>query len=163
MKNNRKSKMYFPARLPALIIVACIAVIALGGVGIGLSVWRLLRFDVRAVFDTVRDILLLPICTFCILTPLTIMLRSGYTVTDKTVLQHFGFFRTRYEVEQITALVLNSEKGQLTMEADGQAVVILIAPDKAEAFTRTLLSVNPDIDYGFTLSDNPPKDQNHKE
>ncbi len=156
MKTNSKNNVYFPARLPVTIVIACIGVMLLGLGGMALSVWRLIAFPVRDVWDTVKDILILPIGGFCAVTPLTVVLRSGYTITDKRLTQRFGIFRTQYDIRDISSMVLNSESKKLTVYFQGQAIVPMIAPDTNEAFSRAILTVKPDIDYGFTLADNPP-------
>ena len=157
MDKMNKKKEYFPARLPVLIIVACVAVAVLGCIGLGVSVWRLVFFSdkPREVFDIIKDVALLPIGAFCIATPVAILLRSGYTVTEKWLSQSFGFFQTKYDVKDIRTLLLISDSGKLTASLDGQTVAFLLSPDKNEGITRALMKVNPDIEYSFTLA--PPE------
>lgn len=159
MNTKQTKKEYFSAHLPVWIIVACVAVALFGATAIVLSVWRLVSFEVRQPFDVVKDVVLLPIGLFCIATPLAIIFRSGYTVKNGILMQSFGFFRTKYEIKEISSLLLNSQEHKLTVYFEKNAVSILITPDKNEAFTRALIAQNPDIDYGFTLAENPPEEK----
>ena len=156
-RNNKKE--YFSAKLPVAVIIACIIVALLGGTGLVLSLYRLFAFKIRSNFDVVKDVILLPVCAFCIGAPVAIIARSGYTVTEKYLYQHFGFFRTRYEISEFNSMLLQTDSGKLTIYFHNQAVAVLIASDKNEAFTRAILAVNPNIEYGFTLTDNPKNEQ----
>lgn len=159
MDKHTKKKEYFSAKLPLAIIIACIAVALLGGIGLTLSVWRLCAFKIRPVFDVVQDVVLLPVCAFCIGAPVSIIARSGYTITEKYLIQCFGLFHTRYEIREFSSMLLQSDSGKLTVYLGSQAISILIAPDKNDAFTRAVVAVKPDIDYGFTLTENPPENE----
>lgn len=159
MDKHIKKKEYFSAKLPLAIIIACLAVALLGGAGFTLSLCRLLAFKIRPLFDVVKDVVLLPVCGFCIGASVSIIVRSGYTVTEQYLIQNFGFFRTRYAIKEFTSMLLQSDSGKLSVFLGNQAISVLIAPDKNEAFSRAVIAVKPDIDYGFTLTENPPENE----
>ena len=159
MKNKREKHTYIPAKFPALIIIACFTVVALGIVGATLSIWRIVHFGARTPLDIIKYVAIFPICAFCIAVPLSIVLCSGYTISPTTLTQTFGVFRTKLPVADISSILLNSDEGKLIVYANGQTITPLIALDNNEKLTRALMNANPDIEYGFTLTEKPEDKQ----
>lgn len=159
MKNANRKKEYFSARIPVWITVACAVVALLGVATVAVCVWRIVRFNAYKPWDVIKYVFLFPVGAFCMITALSVVFRSGYTITQNHLLQTFGLFRVKIPVAEIKSLLLNSDENKLTVYANEQTIAVLIAGDNNEKFARALLKVNPDIDYGFTLANKPEENE----
>lgn len=135
--------------------MACIVVALLGVSTIAVCIWRIVRFGAYKPWDVIKYVFLFPIGAFCVVASLSVVFRSGYTITQTHFLQTFGLFRIKIPLSEIKSLLLNTDENKLTVYANEQASVLRIAPDYNEKFARAVLAVNPDIEYGFTLADKP--------
>ena len=154
---------YFTIKFSKTVIILCIAVFALCGVGIGLSVWRIITFGIHQFNDVLKYPFLIAVCIFCIALVISILVKSQYVVDDKHFTTQFGFIKTKFVIKDVTSLVLNTEAKKLTVYFGEQYTVVSVAPEWNEKFVRALLSANPNIDYSFTLSDAPDDKQNNNE
>ena len=145
------------------IILLCIAVLALCGVGIGVSVWRITRFGIKDFTDVIKYPFLIGVCIFCIVIVISILIRSQYVVAGETFITQFGVIKTKFPIKEITSLLLDRELYKLSIYFGEQFSVISVSPAWNEELVRALLAVNPNIDYGFTLTDSPKdKTENKK-
>ncbi len=154
---------YFKIKFSKTVIILCIAVFALCGVGIGLSAWRIVRFGVHQFSDVLKYPFLIAVCLFCIALVVSILVKSQYVVDDKHFTTQFGFIKTKFVIKDITSLILNTEAKKLTVYFGEQYTVISVAPEWNEVFVRALLAANPDIDYSFTLADAPNEEKKDKD
>ena len=159
MKKTNTKKTYFSARLPVWITLACIVVALLGVATIAVCIWRIVRFGAYKPWDVVKYVFLFPVGAFCVVAGLSVVFRSGYTITQTHFLQTFGLFCIKTPLSEIQSLLLNNDENKLTVYANEQTSVLRISPDDNEKFARALLAVNPDIEYGFTLADKPQNNE----
>ena len=155
MKNQSSNRQVFKIKFSTTVIILCIAVLALCGAGIGVSVWRILEHGVRSFADALKSPFLIAVCLFCIVIVIALLIKSQYVVEDERFFTQFGFIKSRFSIKEVTTLVLDCQKNKLTMKFGEEFFVITVNPTWQENLVRALLAVNPDIDYSFTLTDAP--------
>ena len=147
----------FKIKFPITIILLCVAVYLLCGVGIGVSVWRIIHFGVKEFADVLKYPFLILVCLFCIVVVSSILIKSQYAVDDKYFTSQYGLIKSKFPVKDVTALTFDTDEKKLTVNFGEQFMVLSVNPDYSEALVRALLAVNPNIDYGFTLAENNDK------
>lgn len=153
-ENVKRFKMKFSPT----IILLCIAVLALCGAGIALSVWRIVRFGINGFNDVIKYPFLIAVCIFCIVIVIGILIRSQYVVNEKAFITQFGIIKSKFAICEITSILLDRDLKKLSIYFGEQYSVLSVSPEWNEELVRALLAVNPNIDYGFTLTD-PPKNK----
>lgn len=133
--------------LSITILLICLA-------GIGISVWRIFSFGIHSFNDVLKYPFLILVGGFCIAVVVAILIRSQYILDKEYLTAQFGFVKTKYDVKKITSLLLDTDSKKLTVNCGEEFFVLMLSNNWNEEFVRALLSVNPDIDYSFTLSDN---------
>lgn len=156
MKNKKQTqKQIFRLKFSPAILTLAIAVLALCGVGIGISIWRIVRFGVKDLNDVIKYPFLIAVCVFCIALMISILVKSQYMVDDEYFTTQYGFIKSKFAIRDVTSIVLDSDVKKLAVRFGEQYTVVSVSPEWNEALVRALLAVNPSIDYGFTLSDTP--------
>ena len=155
MKNTTPTREVFKIKFSTTVIVLCIAVLALCGAGIGVSVWRILQHGVRSFADALKSPFLIAVCVFCIIVVVSLLIKSQYVVEEERFFTQFGFIKSKFSIKEITSLLLDCQKNKLTMKFGEEFFVITVNPAWQEKLVRALLNVNPNIDYSFTLTDAP--------
>ena len=102
------------------------------------------------------------VCLFCIVVVTSILIKSQYAVDDKYFISQYGLIKSKFPVKDVTALTFDTDEKKLTVNFGEQFMVLSVNPDYSEALVRALLAVNPNIDYGFTLAENKPSNENNK-
>lgn len=138
-----------------MIICLCIAILLLCGVGIGVSVWRIVRFGIKGFTDVIKYPFLIAVCIFCIVIVIGILIRSQYIVDGENFITQFGLIKSKFAIREITSVLLDRDLKKLSIYFGEQYSVISVSHEWNEELVRALLAVNPNIDYGFTLSDSP--------
>lgn len=151
LENVKRFKMKFS---PAIILL-CFAVLALCGVGIGVSVWRIVRFGIKGFNDVIKYPFLIGVCVFCIVIVISILIRSQYVVVGDMFITQFGIIKTKFPIKEMTSLLFDRDLYKLSIYFGEQFSVISVSPTWNEELVRALLDVNPNIDYGFTLTEPP--------
>ena len=162
MKNQSSTRQVFKIKFSKTVVILCIAVLALCGAGIGVSVWRILEHGVRSFADALKSPFLIAVCVFCIVVVICLLIKSQYVVEDERFLTQFGFIKSKFSIKEITSLVLDCQKNKLTMKFGEEFFIVTINPAWQENLVRALLAVNPDIDYSFTLTDAPVEKPDEK-
>ena len=136
------------------IIALAIAVVALCAAGIGLSIWRIVKFGLNDTGDMLKSPFLILICVFCITLVISIFVRSRYIVTEEHFITQFGFIQSKVPVKDLTSILLNSDTNKLTVYIGEQQYFILsINPSWNDDFIAALRKANPSIAFSFTLAD----------
>lgn len=143
-------KITFSKTILALSIVILLICFA----GIGISVWRIFSFGIHSFNDVLKYPFLILVGGFCIAVVVAILIRSQYILDKEYLTAQFGFVKTKYDVKKITSLLLDTDSKKLTVNCGEEFFVLMLSNNWNEEFVRALLSINPDIDYSFTLSDN---------
>ena len=160
-KEQEKPTGVFKIKFSLTVILLCVAVYLLCGVGIGVSVWRIIRFGVKEFSDVLKYPFLILVCLFCVVVVTAILIKSQYTVDGKYFVSQYGLIKSKFPVQDITALTFDTDEKKLTVNFGEQFMVLSVNPDYSEALVRALLAVNPNIDYGFTLAENKPSNENN--
>ncbi|MBQ8322741.1 MAG: hypothetical protein IJX91_02110 [Clostridia bacterium] len=163
-KNESKPTGVFKIKFSVTIVLLCVAVYVLCAVGIGVSVWRIVRFGVKEFSDVLKYPFLILVCLLCIVLVTSILIKSQYAVDDKYFISQYGLVKSKFLIKDITSITLDTESKKLTVNFGEQFMVLSVSPDFSEPLVRALLAVKPDIDYGFTLAENKPtgEDENKK-
>ena len=138
-------------------LTLAIAVLALCLGGIALSVYRLINSPLQGFPDYLKSPLLIVLSAFCIVVVVSLLIKSQYVVTEEYYILQFGFIKNKYPLKDITSMILDSDTQKLTVNMpDGYTVLSLSQSDNDE-FVKTVQSINPDVEFSFTLSGNNPK------
>ena len=159
MKNisaPKEAKIY-KIKFTKTIIALAIGVLVFCSVGIGISVYRIIVHGIGGFYDVLKYPFLILVSVFCIALVIAILIKSQYIINQKYLISQFGFIKSNYEIKKITSVVLDMDTNKLSVYCGNEYFVISLNKDWNEAFVRDLLSVNPSIDYSFTLSDNQKK------
>ncbi len=161
-KQEPENVKRFKMKFSPTIFLLCVAVLALCGVGIGISIWRIARFGIKGFNDVIKYPFLIAVCVFCIVIVISILIRSQYVVIGETFITQFGIIKTKFSIKEMTSLLFDRDLYKLSIYFGEQFSVISVSPAWNEELVRALLAVNPSIDYGFTLAE-PPKDKTEKD
>ena len=138
-----------------------IAVILLCVAGIVISVYRLVEFGgVDGFTDALTSPLLIAICIFCIALVISMLVKSQYIVDDKYYTTQFGFIKSKFLIADITALLYDTDTKKLTVFVGEQFSVLSLNPIWNDEFITALRAVNPNIDFSFTLTEQPTEKEN---
>ena len=144
---------------PLMILLAC-AVLLLCSIGIGLSVWRIVKSGgIHGVTDALKSPFLILICIFCICIVIALLIRSQYIVTDEYFILQFGFIKSKYAVKDITSVLLDTDTQKLTVYMGEQFFVATVNPEWNNDLVQALRKVNPDVEYSFTLAEKKDNDK----
>ena len=152
-KENLEKEKIFNIQFNKSIIILALFVILFCVIGIVVSVWRFVYFGIYGMYDILKYPFLIAVCVFAIILVVSILGRSVYSIDKNSLTLQYGFIKNRINVKEITQMTLDTEKKKLTLSIGEQYMVINLSPEWNETFIRTLLEVNPDIDYGFTLTE----------
>lgn len=147
----------FKIKFSKLIIGLCIAIYILCSVGVGLSVWRIIRFGIHGFSDALQSPFLIAVSAFCIVLVTAILIKSQYIVDKTHFTSQYGFIKSKFAIKEITSIVLDTDTKKLSLYFGEQFMVVSGSPSWNEEFVRALLAVNPDIEYSFTLTENKEK------
>lgn len=154
-KQTGKAPTTFKIKFSPQMLWLCVAVFALCGVGIGLSVWRILKYGIHGFNDVIKYPFLIAVCVFCIALMIALLIKSQYVVDDKYFTTQYGFVKSRFAIKDVTAIVYNTDAKKLTVKFGEEYTVVSVDPTWQEQLVRTLLDINPNIDYSFTLTEIP--------
>lgn len=152
-KNDKLQEQRFKIKFSPVIIILCIAILALCGLGIGISIWRIVTFGIKTFNDVLKYPFLIAVCVFCIAIVVSLLIRSQYVVDEKHFITQYGFIKSKFVIKEITSILLDQDVQKLTLHFGEAYTVLSVSPQWNEALVRALLAVNPNIDYGFTLTD----------
>ena len=157
MKKETSNKT-FKIKFSVAIVILCVAIYLLCVAGIAVSVWQIARFGIPEFLDALKYPFLILVSLFAIVLVTCILIRSQYVVEGKTLISQFGFIKSRFDIQSITSLSLDVTTSKLTVSFGEQFIVITVQASWQEDFIRAVLEANPNIDYGFTLTDTPPSE-----
>ncbi len=157
MKNEEtgKTPQTFKIKFTAQMLWLCVGVFVLCGVGIALSVWRIIKYGIHGFNDVIKYPFLIAVCVFCIVLMISLLIKSQYIVDDKHFTTQYGFVKSRFIIKDVTSIVYNTDTKKLTLKFGEEFATFTVNPEWNEQLVRALLAVNPNIDYSFTLTDVP--------
>ena len=155
MKNSllpKEAKIY-KIQFTKTIIILAIAVLIFCCIGIGFSIYQISQRGVNGLREILKYPFLILVSIFCIVIVISILAKSQYLIDERYLTSQYGFIKSRYDIKNITSIVLDTDKNKLTIHCQEEFFIISVNKEWNEAFVHDLLAVNPSIDYSFTLSD----------
>lgn len=152
MKKNSapQEAKYFKYQLSKKMILLAVLALLLSVVGIGLSVYRIVKNGVIEFSDVLKSPLLILVCLFCIAVVVSILVKSQYVIDKKNYTTQFGFIKSSFAIKDITSIVLDTATSKLTVYVGEQYSVLSLSPEWNNDFIQALREVNPNIDFSFT-------------
>ena len=80
------------------------------------------------------------------------LIRSQYVIEDELFIMQFGFIKSKYNVKDITSILLNTDTHKLTVYMGEQYFVVTVNPEWNNDFVQAIREINPDIEFSFTLA-----------
>ncbi|MBE5745397.1 MAG: hypothetical protein E7355_04605 [Clostridiales bacterium] len=160
MKQENPQTNYFKIKFTGLIYALIAGVILLSCASIFVSVWQIAKFGLNEFSDYLKYPLLILISLFCIVVVISMLIKSQYVVDKQYLTSYYGFIKSRFPIQQITEMVLDTDTKKLTIRFNEQFITLNMRFDWREAFIRAILDANPNVDYSFTMAENKPQDEN---
>ncbi len=155
MKNQSSPNKatYFNIKFSKTILALAVAVLCLCVASIAVSILNMKRLGLNGFSDYLKYPFLLLVSVFCIVIVVALLIKSQYVVDEKYFISQYGFIKSRYEIEKITSIVLDTDTNKLTVYMGEEFFVLSLSKEWNEKFVRALLNVNPKIDYSFTVTE----------
>ena len=139
---KQSTKHCFPYRFTKAMLALCIASLVLCIVGIGVSVYRMIRFGVKDFNDFIRYPFLVIVCVFAVAVIIALLVRSQYVVTQEKLYSNFGFLKSSVDVSKITAIVCDAQEDKATVYL-GEAYFVVTLPKGENEKLAAALGVTP--------------------
>ncbi len=149
----------FKFKFTPLMLVLAIVAMLLCAVGIGLSIWRIVKEGIHSFTDVLQSPFLIAISTFGIVLIATLLFRSRYIVTDEHFILQFGLIKNKYAIGQITSLLLDTDTHKLTVYMGEEFFVATTDPTWNNDLVQAVRKVNPDVEFSFTLAESKDKEK----
>ncbi len=156
-KNSPKKAKYFKYQFTKTLITLAVAVLLLSLAGIGVSVYRIVTFGIHGLSQALQSPFLIGICVLCIVMILSILIKSQYVIDDKYYTMQFGIIKSKYLIQDITSILLDTDVNKLTIYTGEEFFVLSLSPKCHDEFIASLREVNPSIEFSFTLADDNRK------
>jgi len=155
MKNQSSPNKatYFTIKFSKTILVLAVAVLCLCVASIIVSILNMKRFGLNGFSDYLKYPFLLLVSVFCIAIVVALLIKSQYIIDETYFISQYGFIKSRYEIEKITSIVLDTDTNKLTVYMGEEFFVLSLNKEWNEKFVRALLNVKPSIDYSFTVAE----------
>lgn len=146
----KSTKTIFMSVAAILIFIASAAV----------SIYRITQTSFSDFTDYLKSPFLLLVSLFGLAIVIAVLIKSQYVVDNRYFTTQFGFIKSKFEIKNITSIILNTDTQKLTVYFGEEFIVLSSAQDWNEEFVRALLAANPNINYTFTLTDKSDKEEN---
>ncbi len=158
-KQENPQTQYFKIKFSKLIYALIVGVLLLSFASIGVSVWQIAKFGLHQFSDYLKYPVLLLISVLCIVVVVSIWVKSQYGVNERYLLTSYGIIKSKFPIQNVTSMLLDTDTKKLTMFFGEQFIVLNIKQEWNEAFVRAVLNANPNVEYSFTLAENKPQDE----
>lgn len=159
-KQDNTQNKYFKITFTTPIYVLIAGILLLCLASIGVSVWQVIRFGLVGFADYLKYPLLIVISIFCIVVVISMLAKSQYVVNKQYIYSYYGFIKSKFPTQSVTAMVLDTDTKKLTVRFNEQFIVLNMNFEWREEFIRAILEFNPNVDYSFTMAENKPQDEN---
>ena len=132
--------------LSALILALCV-------VGMGISIYRALKFGINGFSDILKYPFLILLELFCIVLVIALLVKSQYVLDDKELKAQYGLVKNVFPIKSITSILLDTDTKKMTLHMGEEFFVLALPEADNHDFVQALRDKNPNIDYSFTLSD----------
>ena len=164
MKNqtNNETKR-FRVKFSVKILILCALIVALSVGGIAVTVFRILNnHGIHGFLDVLKFPLLIAICLFCIALVISLLIKSEYTVEKDKFTTRFGFIKSKFPLDKITAIELDRDEHKLTVRYAEEFSVLGVGAEWQENFASAIIKANPEIEYSYTLPQPKPEKKEKK-
>lgn len=133
-------------------ILLAIAAMVLCTIGIGLSIWRIIKDGIHDFNDLLKSPLLILISVFAIVVIIALLIRSQYVITKQSFTIQFGFIKNSFALSKITSLLLDTDSHKLTVYMGEEYFVVTTDPQWNNDLVQAVREHNPDVEFSFTLA-----------
>lgn len=144
---------YFKYQFTKTMIGLAIAVLLLSLAGIGVSIYRIVQFGIHGFTDALQSPFLIAICLLCMAIILSILIKSQYIIDDRHYIVQFGIIKSKFAIQDITSILLDSDTKKLTVYIGEEFSVLSLAIANHDEFIAALREANPHIEFTFTLAE----------
>ena len=146
-------------KLSAAATVGCIAGILLGLAGIGVTAFRIWKYGFSSAQLIIQHVVVLLVSALAIALFASILIRSVYKLTDKTLVLWFGFIKSEYKIADIEAVHLFTKTNKLVLYfKDEKYTVIVVKPEWYRELTQEIIARNKNIRYDVSTDDKDETD-----
>lgn len=146
----------FPFRFTPLMLALFGVGLVLCGMGFGFTLWRFLNFiqeDISNIYGWIQYVILFFVSLFLAALIISMLLRSRYVLTEKTLVLQFGFIKQKYDLKSVYSVHLFKGLNKLAVYFDDyktKYTVIVVKETWYEEFVKALLERNPKIGFSFS-------------
>ena len=133
--------------------------IALCFIGIGINIYSILTSNIKESANIIYPIIqytlmfLIPVVLLVLL--ISLVLSSYYSIDDKTLKTSFGIIKSKYDITEIQAIVLDRTTNKLVVYLKNDTFfVIVVKEDWYQDFIDALCKANPKIEYSIRSKEN---------
>lgn len=144
---------HFKIQFTKIMYFLAVAVFALCGASIAISIYRIVTFGITGFTDVLKYPFLIFVSVFCLVIVISLLIKSQYIIDKKYLTVQYGLVKSKFELKSITSMVLDMTTNKLTVYMGEQFTVLSTSKDWNEEFVRAILAENPSVDYSFAFSD----------
>ena len=111
MKNAKNIKR-FPYKLTTTMYLLAFGAIALCLTGLGISIYRIVKFGVNGFTEYLQSPLIIGICILGIAVIISILVKSEYAVDEQYFYIRFGIIKDKFSIKDVTSMILDTEIGR---------------------------------------------------
>ncbi|MBE7088364.1 MAG: hypothetical protein E7370_02410 [Clostridiales bacterium] len=156
-------KYQFTKLIKALIYVALI----LCAVGFGITLYQVIRYGLASApnpeYKIIQYVLMFAVSVALAVILVSILKNSYYAVDDKYFTTCFGLIKSKFEIEKVQTILLDTKLNKLSVyfkgeikdgvETEGQFIVIVVNEEWYNDFVTAILKVNPTIEYRISCNE----------
>ena len=161
MKNAKNIKR-FPYKLTTTMYLLAFGAIALCLTGLGISIYRIVKFGVNGFTEYLQSPLIIGICILGIAVIISILVKSEYAVDEQYFYIRFGIIKDKFSIKDVTSMILDTDTNKLTVYFGEAYSVLAVNPNNNDEIIKAIREVNPNVDFSFTLAEKSDKDENKK-
>ena len=155
----------FKYKLKKWAYAAIYAGLALSVAAFGLNIYSVCTEKVmqtaNPTFGIIRYVLLFAVSIALFIILISILTGVYYSIDEKYFKTSFGIIKSKFELKEIKAVILDRETDKLTVQFKNDNFIhVVINHDWYEEFIDALLKANPEIEYSIKSKENSPDDQN---
>ena len=127
--------------------------------GLGINIYSVVTSNIGESANMVYPIIqyslmfLIPVVLLVLL--ISLVLSSYYSIDEKTLKTSFGIIKSKYDIKEIQAIVLDRTNNKLTVYMKNNVLFVIVVKEEwYEDFIDTLCKANPEIEYSIRSKEN---------
>ena len=142
----------FRFKLPPTIWVLLSVVLALAIAGLGLNIFNLINYIPSGAMATVIYSIIIVLVSALLVIDLSIMLGGKYSINNATLFTHFGIFKSKIEIKEVSGFVYFKKSKKLVLYyGTNKYTVIMIDEGQYDDFVLALRKVDKRITYNTQI------------